>query len=227
MKVLIDSLKATVEKQRWNSRGTEWASYNENGVHKKEYIEFKTKLISDWLDVLKPMVIWDLGANDGYYSRIAEKKGIDVISYDLDHACLNRNYVLNQRNEESKILPLFMDLLNPSPSLGWGGTERSSFYKRNEPDMVMALALIHHLVISGNIPLDSIALDFSRLAKYLIIEFIPLEDEKVKILLQRRKNYFSEYNQKQFERIFSKYYSIEKREFALCNSRIFYLMMIK
>jgi len=227
MKVLIDSLKTTVEKQRWNSGGTEWSNYNENGVHKKEYVEFKTKLISDWLDVLKPNVIWDLGSNDGYYSRIAEKKGIDVISYDLDHACLNMNYVLNRQNEESKILPLFLDLLNPSPSLGWRGTERSSFYNRNKPDLVMALALIHHLVISGNIPLDSIAFDFSRLAEYLIIEFIPLEDEKVKILLQKRKNYFSEYNQNQFERIFSKYYLIEKRELSFCNSRIFYLMKIK
>jgi ribosomal protein L11 methylase PrmA len=179
------------------------------------------------LDEVKPKTIWDLGANTGNYSRLAAQKGSNVISFDVDPACVKKNYAIVRKNKETRILPLFMDLLNASPSIGWRGSERLSIFKRTRPDLIMALAIIHHLAISANTPLESIAAQFSLLADDLIIEFVPKEDEKVQILLVNRKDIFPDYTQSMFENVFSKYYKIEKSIASVCNHRVFYLMTKK
>ena len=227
MKALIEGLKSSVQNQRWKPCGTEWAGYTDKDVHTLEYTEFKTKLISGWLDEVKPNTVWDLGANTGYYSRLVAQKGIDVISCDVDPACVKKNYTMVLKNKETNILPLLLDLLNASPSLGWGGSERISFYDRNKPDLIMALAIIHHLAISANIPLESIAAQLALLANRLIIEFVPKEDEKVQSLLLNREDIFPDYAQVEFEKVFSKYYKIEQSVSSDCNLRVFYLMTIK
>jgi ribosomal protein L11 methylase PrmA len=227
MKALVEGLKMSVETQRWKPAGTEWADYTDEGVHTQEYTEFKTKVISGWLDVAKPQTVWDLGANTGYYSRLAAQKGIDVISFDVDPACVKKNYAMVRKNKETNILPLLLDLLNASPSLGWKGTERFSFYNRNRPELVMALAIIHHLAISANIPLESIASHFAGLANFLIIEFVPKEDEKVQLLLLNREDIFPDYTQVKFEIAFSKHYLIEQEISSDCTHRVFYLMKKK
>lgn len=225
MKALIEGLKSSVQNQRWKPSGTEWADYTDEGVHTLEYTDLKTKVISGWLDEVKPETVWDLGANSGVYSRLAAQKGIDVISLDVDPACIKKNYSIVRKNKETNILPLLLDLLNPSPSIGWGDTERISFFNRNKPpDLVMALAIIHHLAISANIPLESIAAQFSGLANRLIIEFVPKEDEKVQRLLLNREDIFPDYTQVKFEKVFSIHYKIEQRIPSDCNQRVFYLM---
>jgi hypothetical protein len=227
MKALIEGLITSVENQVWKPQGTEWAEYTDGNVHKKEYHEFKSKVISKFLDDIKPNYIWDLGSNDGVYSRIAAKKGINVVSFDVDTACVDKNYINVKKYHEKNILPLLMDLTNPSPSIGWGGNERFSFYQRKKPDLVMALAIIHHLAITGNNPLDSIALNFSRLSDYLIIEFVPKDDEKVKLLLLNREDIFPDYTQDNFEKIFSLHYDFVQMVPSDCGPRIFYLMKKK
>jgi len=227
MKALVEGLKSVIEKQQWIPKGTEWADYTDEGVHTQEYTTFKTKLISKWLDELKPQITWDLGANSGNYSRLAAQKGSYVLSLDVDPACVKKNYESIRKNKETHILPLLLDLLNPSPSIGWGGTERLSIYQRNKPDLIMALAIIHHLAISANNPLESIAELFAGLADDLIIEFVPKEDEKVQILLLNREDIFPDYTQAKFEEAFSEYYRIEQRIPSDCNQRVFYLMRQK
>ncbi len=227
MKALVEGLITSVENQVWKPNGTEWAEYTDENVHKKEYLEFKNKVISKFLDDINPQCIWDLGSNDGVYSRIAAKKGKNVVSFDVDPACVDKNYMNIKKIHETNILPLLMDLTNPSPSLGWGGIERSSFYQRKRPDLVMALAIIHHLAITGNNPLDSIAANFARLSEYLIIEFVPKDDEKVKLLLLNREDIFPDYTQDRFEKIFSMHYNILQIVPSDCNHRTFYLMKKK
>lgn len=224
MKALVEGLKSSVQNQRWKPSGTEWADYIDEGVHTLEYTDFKTKVISGWLDEVNPETVWDMGANTGYYSRLAAQKGSYVISFDMDPACVKKNYTMVRKNKETNILPLLLDFLNASPSLGWGGTERISFFSRNRPDLVMALAIIHHLAISANIPLESIASLFAGLADYLIAEFVPKEDEKVQHLLLTRKDIFPNYTQAKFEKAFLKHYRIEQRITSDCNQRVFYLM---
>jgi ribosomal protein L11 methylase PrmA len=227
MNALLEGLKSTIESLHWEPKGTEWADYTDEGVHVREYTEFKTKLISDWLKELKAKTVWDLGSNSGHYSRLAAQTGAQVISFDVDPACVKKNYATVSKNNETNILPLLLDLLNASPSIGWGGTERLSTYERNKPDLIMALAIIHHLAISANIPLNSIAQLFARLADHLIIEFVPKDDEKVQLLLLSREDIFPDYTQTKFEEAFSTYYKIEQQIPSNCNHRVFYMMRKK
>ena len=224
LKALLEGLKVTVNNQQWNPRGTEWADYTDERVHSQEYTIFKTKIISQLLDKVKPQTLWDLGANSGLYSRLAAQKGIQVMSFDVDPACVKKNYALVRQNNETNILPLLMDLLNTTPAIGWGGSERLSFYERTKPNLVMALAIIHHLAISANIPLESIASHFAGLADTLITEFVPKQDEKVQLLLVNRKDIFPDYTLEGFEKAFKKYYKIEECIHSDCNDRVFYLM---
>ncbi|MEI6679678.1 MAG: hypothetical protein WCL21_13775 [Mariniphaga sp.] len=227
MNALLTGLKSTIENQHWNPSGTEWADYTDESVHVLEYTAFKTSLLTRWLNEIKPSTVWDLGANTGTYSRIAANAGAQVLSFDMDPACVKKNYALVQKNKETQILPLLLDLLNPSPAIGWGGDERLFIYQRNKPDLLMALAIIHHLVISANIPLDSVARLCAGLADRLIIEFVPKEDEKVQLLLVNREDIFPDYTQQDFENAFSKYYQTEKQIPSDCNNRVFYLMRKK
>ena len=225
MNALLEGLKSTIENLHWEPKGTEWADYTEEGVHVREYTEFKTKLISDWLNELKAKTVWDLGSNSGHYSRLAAQTGAQVISFDVDPACVKKNYATVSKNNETNILPLLLDLLNTTPAIGWGGSERLSFYERTKPNLVMALAIIHHLAISANIPLESIASHFAGLADTLITEFVPKQDEKVQLLLVNRKDIFPDYTLEGFEKAFKKYYNIEECIHSDCNDRVFYLMI--
>lgn len=225
MKALVEGLMSVVEKQKWKPGGTEWSEYTSEGVHAQEYIEFKTKVINGLLDEIKPQTVWDLGANTGYYSRLAAQRGSHVISFDMDPSCVDKNYLNVRKKKETNILPLFLDILNPCPSIGWSCNERLSVFNRNRPDLLMALAIIHHLTISNNIPLESIASHFAELADNLIIEFIPKEDEKVQILLLNREEKKFDYSQDKFETAFSKHYKIEQRFISNFSHRVFYLMI--
>jgi hypothetical protein len=126
---------------------------------------------------------------------------------------------------EKNILPLCVDVLNPSPSIGWENKERDSLFERPKPDAVLALALIHHLAIGANIPLFRLAEFFKILCSFLIIEFVPITDEKVQLLLKNRENIFGNYTEKNFVREFEKYFEIKKQEKIPNSDRIMYLMI--
>ena len=120
--------------------------------------------------------------------------------------------------------PLFLDLTNPSPGLGWTHQERMSLIKRGPADTVMALALIHHLAISNNLPFAILADFFQKICSYLIIEFIPKEDSNVKKLLATRKDIFPNYDQVRFEKEFKNFFNIINRQKIKNSQRTLYLM---
>jgi ribosomal protein L11 methylase PrmA len=153
--------------------------------------------------------VWDLGANTGEYSRAAREAASLVISFDVDPAAVERNYRRTRKEGETGIIPLLLDLANPSPSQGWAGRERLSLEDRGPADAVLALALIHHLAIGHNLPLDRIAAYFGRLARVLIIEFVPKSDAQVSRLLLSRQDIFPQYTKEEFEKAFSRYFRIE------------------
>jgi hypothetical protein len=146
---------------------------------------------------------------------------------------INKIYLDCKASGESNIFPSILDLANPSPSSGWMLSERSSLLERPIPDMVMALALIHHLAIANNIPLGYLAEFFSKISKKLLIEFIPKSDTNVKLLLRNREDIFLHYDQSNFEREFEKYFRILSREQIDASNpecstgRILYFMNIK
>ena len=162
----------------------------------------------------------DLGANDGYFSKIMAERGIQVIAVDGDSRSISALYEEGNKN----ILSLVMDVANPSPSTGFNNAERPAFHQRIKTGVVVALALIHHLVIGRNIPLEKLAAWFSDISKQLIIEFIPREDEKVQQMLASRKDVFGAYTSGNFERIFNEYFDIKHKESVPGTTRVIYLM---
>lgn len=223
----LQFLRHTVQKLVWNPVGTEWSDYYQSNNYSDLSFTEKSKIVERYLQLTKPGVVWDLGANTGCFSRLARKTGAITIAFDLDPAAVELNYREQKKQKDGAILPLLLDLLNPSPAIGWANLERNSLIERARADCIMALALIHHLVISGNIPLERVAILFSQLSKELIIEFVPKTDSQVKRLLQSRQDIFIDYTQENFEQIFANYYSFASIDKIAGTERVLYYMVKK
>ena len=220
----IDNLESAVEKLKWQARDTEWSDYYEDINYSPDAFEHKKQIVSEFLDRINPESVWDLGANVGMFSRIASDKRIPTISFDIDPAAVEKNYLECMAKGETNILPLLLDLTNPSPNIGWQNEERMSFIERGPADMVLALALIHHLAISNNLPLGRIAEFFNQICNSLIIEFVPKNDSQVKRLLSTREDIFPDYTQQAFEDEFSEYFTIRSTVDITDSERTLYLM---
>lgn len=215
---LVNGLKPKVQETEWENYYT-FTNYNDEAFNKKK------ELVSRFIDIAKPDKVWDLGGNTGLFSRLASDKGINTVSFDIDPLAIEKSYSVLKENKEENILPLIMDLTNPSSAIGFANEERDSLTERaKDVDLIMALALIHHLAISNNLPLDKIAQFFSKLSKHLIIEFVPKQDSQVKILLATRKDIFPYYNVEGFELAFSDYYKIVEKIHIDNTERTLYLM---
>lgn len=221
---LIDSLESTVKNMKWQPQGTEWADYYQDTNYSLEAFEYKKEIIKKLLGETSTNKLWDLGANDGFFSRIAASQGIYTVSFDVDPAAVEKNYLRSINNNETNILPLLLDLTNPSPSIGWENKERTSLIERGPVDTVFALALIHHLAISNNLPIVKIAEFFSSICRYLIIEFVPKDDSQIQRMLSTREDIFPDYTKDAFKKEFNKYFMIKKIEKIKDSKRMLYLM---
>ncbi|NIM19420.1 MAG: SAM-dependent methyltransferase [Candidatus Latescibacteria bacterium] len=224
---LIDSLETTVRKLKWKTQFTEWADYYEDTNYSPGAFQHKKDLVAEFLDNVRPKTVWDLGGNIGVFSRIASDRGIQTICFDIDPGAVEKHYQDCSQDGEAPILPLVLDLTNPSPGTGWQNDERLSLQKRGPADMIFALALIHHLAISNNLPFERIAEFFSQICSYMIIEFVSKNDSQVQRLLASREDIFKDYNQQTFEAVFKNYFSIESSARIVDSDRTFYLMRRK
>jgi ribosomal protein L11 methylase PrmA len=221
---LIDSLESTVRKLRWQPARGGWASYDENLPYTPEGFERKERVVRELLQKARARSIWDLGANTGHFSGLAAESGASTIALDFDPACIERMYLDARARGETRLLPLVLDLLNPSPASGWMNRERTSIFERGRPEMVMALALIHHLAFVGNQPMENLAEFFRRLAPWLLIEFVPETDPQVRLLAAQRAGVHHEYNQEAFERCFGEHFLITASEPVTEQGRTLYLL---
>jgi len=221
---LVDSLESAVKKLRWQPSGTEWAAYYESTNYSEQSASQKKALVLEYLLAVKPSLVFDLGANTGVFSRISSKLGIPTLAFDVDPAAVEINYLEGKKENDALLLPLLLDLTNPSPAQGWAHQERKSFQARGPASVVMALALVHHLAISNNLPLCKIADFLSTLGRFLIIEFVPKTDSQVQRLLQSRKDIFPDYTQEGFEKTFADFFSVEKNTPVAGSERTLYLM---
>lgn len=222
---LIEGFRKFIERLNWKPGGTEWGDYYKDTNYSDEAFEKKKGYISSFLDEENPKEIWDLGANIGLFSRIASDRGLFTVAFDIDPTAVEINYRQVRKQEESSILPLLFDMTNPSPGLGWSSTERESLANRGPADCVMALALIHHISISNNVPFGQVASFLAELCRQsLIIEFVPKSDSQVQRLLRSREDIFSEYDREHFEKAFTKHFSILRAEEIEGSQRILYLM---
>jgi len=221
---ILNSLESTVRKLRWQPTGTEWAEYYQDTNYSPQAFEHKKTIVASFLDKVRPVTVWDLGANVGIFSRLASDRGIPVVSFDVDPAAVEKNYLDCLARGDTSILPLVIDLTNPSPGIGWENKERMSLKERGPADAVFALALVHHLAISNNVPFSRIAGFFSDICRWLIIEFIPKADSQVERLLTTREDIFPDYTRQEFEQEFSRYFTIDDSADIRESQRKLYLM---
>jgi ribosomal protein L11 methylase PrmA len=222
---LIDSLETSVRGLKWEITETEWGDYYEvTHNYTADALEHKQQLVDGFLTRVKPQIVWDLGANVGLFSRLASKRGIRTLAFDIDPTAVELNYRTCKSEGNETLLPLLLDLTNPSPALGWHNRERLALHERGPADVVLALALIHHLTISNNVPLDMLAQYFRPLSPWLIIEFVPKSDPQVQRLLSTREDIFPNYTQAGFEQAFESSYSIRESTPVEGMERVLYLM---
>lgn len=221
---VIDSLESATGRLKWRPRGTEWGDYYEDTNYSDGALDHKRELVARFLDRLAPDSVWDLGANTGFFSRVSSGKGIPTMAFDIDPVAVEKNYRECVEKSEGDILPLLLDLTNPSSGIGWENRERMSLLERGPADTVLALALIHHLAISNNVPLEHLAGFFSRTCRSLIIEFVPKSDSQAQRLLATREDIFPDYKEEAFERAFERYFEIKERASVGDSERTLYCM---
>ena len=227
MFALIENLEKSIRDIKLKIKKSYWRDYYSDNSYSITEFDKKKEYIEDYIKIINPDIIIDLGANTGFFSRIASNRNIYTISADYDPYCVELNYREVKEKKEKYILPLFLDLTNPSPNLGWNSMERNSFLKRRKVDAVLALALIHHLSITNNVPFEELISCFSQLSDYLIIEFVPKQDIQVKSLLMNRKDIYDNYNQEYFEKVFMLYYNIVRKDRVTQSGRTLYLLKLK
>ena len=223
----IDNLESGIHCLTLKKQKTEWQNYYQKTNYSELAFKDKKRIVGEFLETLNAKTVWDLGANTGEFSRLASQKGAEIISFDIDPMTVEENYLEIKKKGEKNLLTLVMDFTNPSSGLGWENEERMSLTERGPVDAVMALALVHHLAISNNVPLSRIAEYFSKLGRHLIVEFVPKTDTQVKKLLATRKDIFPAYEQTSFEKEFSQYFVINRRENIADSERLLYLMKKK
>jgi ribosomal protein L11 methylase PrmA len=220
LKSLTGSLKPAKTPSAWNN-------YYEATILSNAYLQAKTLLVKHWLSQLEGNIAIDIGTNTGIFAIEAAAKFKNVIAIDADEHCINDLYIKCKTQQIKNILPLCVDITNPTPAIGWLNEERKSFIGRLDANLVLALALIHHLVIAKNISMEQVVNMFKQITDLLLIEFVPKEDPKVAAMLSNRADIFDEYNQHNFETCFSKAFNILKKETLEPSTRILYLMQKK
>ena len=227
---LLSSLERSVKKLKVPRAQTEWGDYYEFTNYSGTAFEDKKKLISQMLKQIKPLpkVVWDIGANNGEFSELAARLGTYTVAFDIDETAVTRNYQTKRDKKlQPLLLPLVQDLTNPSPDLGWAHAERLSLVRRGPADVVLALALIHHLAIGNNVLLPQIAAFLRQIGRHIIIEFVPKEDSKVQHLLASRKDIFDSYDAKHFEAAMDKHFTLVAKNPVKGSQRSVYLYKAK
>jgi len=176
------------------AQSTEWGDYYNDTNYDEGGFQEKKKIVDDLCVRVAPRVACDFGANLGEFSRVLAKHAKVVLSPDIDPVAVERNYLIVKKNKEENIFPIVQDLCNPSPGIGWRNRERDSFIDRVKCDLAAGLALIHHLCIGNNLPLDFVAELFASVADNVILEFVPKEDSQVQRLLSSREDIFPDYD---------------------------------
>jgi ribosomal protein L11 methylase PrmA len=201
---------------RWTPAGV-WTDYASRTSYSDAATASKAALVREMLEHVGGADAWDLGANTGVYSAIAAEAGYRVVAWDQDAGSVEAHWRRVRGTGNPAILPLVLDLANPSPAIGWALEERASFLERGTPDVIMALALVHHLAIGNNVPLPAVARLFARMAPHAIVEFVPKEDPMTRRLMAARRDIFEHYTLDGFRAAFGETHEIA-REAAITDS---------
>lgn len=218
--VLLDMLLNMKPKEKQSV----WKNYYTETILGAGYLSAKEEIFKKISADIPFKSVIDLGANDGNFSMLLRDRAASIIATDGDSNCINMLYKNLKKEKIKNIVPLVSELTAPSPALGWANAERTSLTSRLKGDLILALALVHHLAIAGNVPLSFIAKWLSGMGPFLIIEFVPKSDEKVQQLLMHRKDIFPHYTHQEFKKEFGIYFTAISEERIGNTERILFLM---
>ena len=223
LRSILAHLSSTIKNLKIGNKDSEWIDYYNRTNYSDTGLLQKSVIIEAFIKRLNIRTALDIGANDGKFSEILSNKSIYTVSTDIDELAVEQNFINARKDDNANLLSLHLNFANPTPAIGWDNTERKSFFGRANFDIVLALAVIHHFVITYDLTFEMIAERFSKLGKYLIIEFPLPEDEKVEIISRTKQVQFSRYNIENFKCAFEKYFDELDSKFVDTNNRIIFL----
>lgn len=216
---LLQKLTRLVERLEWLPPRTQWTNYDDSLPHVAEDRQAKSTFVRDVCHLRPRDLVWDLGCNDGRYSQIAGERAATVVAMDQDHACVDRLY---RAADSPNVLPLCMDLANSSPAMGWRGRERKRIEERGEPQLILCLGLIHHLVIAANIPLAEVVDWLASFRAEVILEFPSKKDPMVRALLRNKRDQYDDYSRECLEAQLCRRFEIRHSESLPSGERTLY-----
>jgi hypothetical protein len=208
----VRKLRKLVTKLSWKGEGSEWGGYEEFHNYSESDHERKEAFIADCVADSGADLVWDIGCNTGQFSKIAAQHATRVLAMDLDHFAVERLYREVKDVGMTRILPLVQNIADPSPSWGWRNRERLDLQARARPDLLLCLALIHHVVISANVPMDEFIAWLSDQSDQLVIEYVSRSDEKVKTLLRNKEDKYSDYSREGLEMALGRHFQIVRQQ---------------
>jgi hypothetical protein len=224
IKANVGRLRKLIGKLSWKAGDTAWTNYRRECTYSDDDARRKAEFVKEAADAVRPALTWDMGCNDGAYSRIAAESSDYVLAFDYDHATIDALYRSLRDEGDTRILPLVANLADPSPGLGWRGLERRPLEARGTPDLVLALALVHHVSITANVPLAEFLDYLAELEATVVIEFPKREDPMVKRLLSgKREGSNADYELETFERLLNERFDIERSTELPSGVRVLYV----
>ncbi|HZJ29491.1 MAG TPA: hypothetical protein VFD37_05835 [Solirubrobacterales bacterium] len=236
----VRGLRKLVAGLTWKAGETAWTGYRADNTYSDDDAARKQEFVRAVAAEARPPLVWDMGCNDGAYSRIAAESAEQVIAFDYDHATVDAFYrslrtarlagadadagtPSADAARDARILPLVANLADPSPGLGWRGLERRTLEDRGSPDLVLALALIHHVSITANVPIAEF-LDWLRgLECAAVIEFPKREDPMVQRLLSGKgEGANADYDHENFEARLRERFQVAGSKQLPSNTRLLY-----
>ena len=219
----VRRMRKLVAGLEWSPPQGVWVAYGERNSYTDDDAKRKDEFVREVATSKHWGLTWDIGCNNGRYSRIAAEGSRHVLAVDADQGPVELLYRTLREEGDEKILTLTMNLADPSPGLGWRGLERKSLPERGKPDLVLALALIHHVTIAANVPVKEFVDWLASLGTSLVIEFPTREDPMVKKLLgPKRDGLHPDYERESFERVLSDAFDVERRERLESGTRLLY-----
>jgi hypothetical protein len=212
IKANVNGLTKLVGGLRWEPKGSEWSEYGDICTYSDEESREKAQFVREAAASGRWRLAWDIGANDGRYTRLAAEHAEHTVAVDIDHLTIDRLYRTLREEGREDITTLVMNLADPSPGLGWRGRERQPLDARGRPDLVLCLALVHHLAITANVPLSEVVDWLASLGATVVVEFPTREDPMVQRLLAgKRDETHADYQLGTFEALLAEAFEVERR----------------
>ncbi|MBI5595444.1 MAG: methyltransferase [Elusimicrobia bacterium] len=209
----LQRLRKLVSDLRWDPEVSAWSGYGCGEHYSAADLRRKDGFLREALGARARSLAWDLGANRGDYSRVLAETCHTVVALDADaatHEGLFRE--LRSGPMKERVLPLAVDLADPSPGQGWLGKERRRLEERGRPDFVLAFALLHHLRLSAGVPAAELADWLAGLGADAVVEFVAKEDPAARRLLARKDDRYADWTEASFQALFSSRFQVIKRE---------------